>query len=411
MMKFAALQIAIALLLSYPFAIVASEAPTLDAALKHLDESLESNPDEQDKAFQAALTTIDKIISDSPDHSEAYFHRGRLLFYLQRDVKAEKAYQTALKLDENHVQANFMLGVLYKYDKRSEASALLFQKVIELSPEHVNARIELAEILIDDKREDEALRLLDEVVDLDPEHAEANHEIAAILSKKGQHQEALPHFRTALEAAPDKLLYSWNLGQCLQLSNKTAEALKIFLTYSQQAPTDWRAHEKIIQTSEKLDRIDIRDEWLKKITSLYKSGKAPDLSERKFFIRDQFAQGEYYVFALEYFELLGDRAIKYSLRAESSAHPEKEIRISLGSYDSTNKVAHDLGEIPKDKRRYHLDGYQKNAHFTYAFFVGNPGYKRVKAMAKEILQEKRKAISSSTYGDGGSTITVPGLGK
>ncbi len=408
-MKFATL--AIALLLFNPFAITAAEIPALGAALKALDESLNNKPDEQQKAFQVAITAIDKVILTSPTNVEAHYHRGRLLFYLQSDAKAEEAYKAAIKIDEDHVASIFMLGVLNVYRKRTNEAASLFRKVIQLAPDHTNARMELANILIDSKREDEALTLLDKIVDIEPEHADANHEIASILSGKGQHQEALPHFKTAVEEAPENLLFSWNLGQCLQIMGRPKEALEIFLTYRHQSPTDWHAYEKIIQTAEKLGRTKLRDEWIIKITQLYNSGQAPKLSKQKFFIRDQFAQGDFYVFALEYFELLGDRAIKYSLRAENSTEPETEIRISLGSYDTTNSIALELGEIPKDKRRYHLDGYKKNAHFTYAFFTSNPGYKLVKTMAREILQGKRGAISSSTYGDGENTITVPGSGK
>jgi hypothetical protein len=74
---------------------------------------------------------------------------------------------------------------------------------------------------------------------------------------------------------------------------------------------------------------------------------------------------------------------------------EQAFKLSLGSYEFTNKVALELGERPADKRVYHLDLYRATAHETHGFFLGQPGYDLVRARVAEVLAGKSKASSSS----------------
>ncbi len=406
-MRFVTSSVIFALLLSISSAFTADQPSPVEAVLKRMEESRGNGSDHENKAYETALAEIDKLLFQTPGLVEAHYHRGRILFYVNRDTESEEAYQAVLKINQNHVAANFMIGVLYLYNQRLKEAESQFQQVIKLDAAHLNARMELAGLLTKSKRKKAALIQLEEVIKLEPRHPEANFETAIIISNQGERKQALTHFRIAHEEAPDKPFYIWNLAQCLQLLGQTEEALELFLAFDQEKSKDWRTYQKIIQSAENLGKKKLRYEWIKKIVSLKDSGNAPELAKQGFFIRDQFTIGEYLIFGMEYFKLTGDRAVKYSFQCENKAAAEKEIRISLGSYDITNKMAHELGEVAEGTRRFHLDGYTENAHFTFDFFNGNPGYDRVKVLVIDVLEERRKAISSTTYGKGKTTIKFP----
>jgi len=57
------------------------------------------------------------------------------------------------------------------------------------------------------------------------------------------------------------------------------------------------------------------------------------------------------------------------------------------------------GEIGKDERAYHLDGYGKDgSHKTYGIFKKNPGYDETKRMVLKILKGEMKEQSSTVPG-------------
>ncbi|MEM7011314.1 MAG: tetratricopeptide repeat protein, partial [Verrucomicrobiota bacterium] len=355
-------------------ALFAQEDGPLGKALKRYENTEITNAEEERQAYDTAIADIDKVIEDDPKNVAAHYHRGRFLFYLESDEDAEKAYTKALSLDPDHVDANFMLAVLFMYGNRLEEAESLFEKVIELKPAGVEARVELIRLLNRTDRSDQTQEHVEAILEVQPRSPFANHEMGGILSSQDKQKEALPFFQTATEADPENSLYLWNFAQSLQLLDLDKEAMEQFSAYHKLAPEDWRAHQKLIQTAEELGNTEARDTWHESIYALWKSGKAQDLNERAFFVRDQFAEGDYYVYGLEYFELVGERAIKYSLQVKNTKDSNEEFRISLGSYETTHQIAKEAGSLPDGVRLFHLDGYVGAAHYTYGMFHGNPGY-------------------------------------
>lgn len=112
------------------------------------------------------------------------------------------------------------------------------------------------------------------------------------------------------------------------------------------------------------------------------------------FTRDYFRTSGKRVEALEYFELEGERALKYVFYVTDPANGE-ETRLSLGSYELTTLFMRQRGEIGQDERAFHLDEYGVNSHLTWAFFHGEPSYDEVRNLVEEILAGKHEPLSSS----------------
>lgn len=164
-------------------------------------------------------------------------------------------------------------------------------------------------------------------------------------------------------------------------------------------PNDWKVRAKLIQTYQSLGNIEARDRERTNLITLWKSGEVKDLSAQPLYCREQILLDGQKVFAFEYFNPSGQNMVLYSFIV-SFASGQPGYKISLGSYDSQNQIALELGERPKDKRYYHLDVYrtigQIAVHESHGAFVGEPSYDVIRPMVGNILIGKSKPISSST---------------
>ncbi|MGE9291068.1 MAG: hypothetical protein ACQKBT_08765, partial [Puniceicoccales bacterium] len=150
-----------------------------------------------------------------------------------------------------------------------------------------------------------------------------------------------------------------------------------------------------------------RDKRIAQLHELRSSGKYPDLSAAKFFIRDQFQAGGFQVFVFDYYDMdagwrMGPIALRFYLRKDGE---EADRFLSLGSYESTTQIARDLGEIGENDRVFHLDGYwQDGRHATYGMYNNEPNYDLIRAKVVEILEGNAIPQSSSgpTPHSGGS---------
>ncbi len=86
------------------------------------------------------------------------------------------------------------------------------------------------------------------------------------------------------------------------------------------------------------------------------------------------------------------------------------FRYSLGSYDITNTIAHELGEVGPDERLYHLDKYyDQGSHATLGFFKGMPKYRDVRSNV--IAAWEPSGCSSQARADTPPQVTCNTLGR
>jgi tetratricopeptide (TPR) repeat protein len=187
---------------------------------------------------------------------------------------------------------------------------------------------------------------------------------------------------------------SWNLGIAASEVGNHQEALAAWQAYRQARPELWEARAKLVQAYQALGDVAARDRERAELVALWKSGTDPELAKQAMFCREQFRQDGRKVMVFEYFNPSGDMMVVYGFVVLND-QGKPDFRVSLGSYEFTNKVALELGERPADKRLYHLDLYRANVHETHGFFLGQPGYELVRARVLEVLSGKSKPSSSS----------------
>ncbi len=74
--------------------------------------------------FDAALTSINKLLQKHPNDEYGHYYKGVCEFALEKPQAALKSYQEAIKLDPGFAKAYFNLGVCY-FILRQYDSALI----------------------------------------------------------------------------------------------------------------------------------------------------------------------------------------------------------------------------------------------------------------------------------------------
>lgn len=214
--------------------------------------------------------------------------------------------------------------------------------------------------------------------------------------------EALLSFQKSLALEPKDTSVLYNGGLAAYLSNNFVVAADLWTRLKALAPDDWQARAKLVQAYQALGKTKERDIEKNELVALWKSGTSPQLAKQGFYCREQFEINNTKVMVFEYFELKGDRAVRYVFNLMSPDGKASDHRYSLGSYEMTNSVWRETTK-PKPKegeRLFHLDEYFLNGHATYGMMVGEPSYDETRAMVVKILEGKAKPQSSSTAATG-----------
>ena len=207
----------------------------------------------------------------------------------------------------------------------------------------------------------------------------------AELAQAGDHAAAIPYFERAAEAYPYHQGVLWNLGVSNAAVGNDQRALDYWQLYGEHHPDDWRWRAKIIQAYQALGDLPDRD---RERRALFEARKeAPEgsvLRQETKYCREQMTVAGKRVLVFEDFEPAEDWAVFYRFVVLDDQGRQASV-LSLGSYQATNEIMWETGQLARDKRLYHLDRYEGDTHSTYAFFEEMPEYDSVRARVIEIL--------------------------
>jgi tetratricopeptide (TPR) repeat protein len=221
-------------------------------------------------------------------------------------------------------------------------------------------------------------------------------EQANALFEARKYAEAVEKYGEVLKIDSKHANALYNGGLAAYLGGKPADAAALWERLRAIKPDDLPLLAKLVQAYQSAGdlkkRDACRDALLKARAALPEDEKA----KRGNFCRDQFAVNGRRVMAIELYELKGERALRYKFIVLNDEGRE-DHSISLGSYEMTTQIAREAGEIGKDERMFHLDGYydQGRTHKTFGMFKKEPSYDEVRTMVVETLEGKKKAASGS----------------
>lgn len=326
----------------------------------------------------------------------AYMLLGRAYFYAEQDQKAIEEFKSALGLDPSLADAYYFIGLIQRYARDLEGAKGSFLKAIEANNRDKSNFVELGRTLEMMNDMASAIDAYQNALALNKSDFASNSSLATIYAKDGNIDYAERHYLAALEAKPTDVDSHYNLGQLYQIAKRHEAAISQFERVLELKPDDWSAITKLVQENEAVKNYAKRDRAIELIYDVWRSDAGEALRERGFYIRDQIDVENGKLFALEYFELNGDRPRKYVFNLQDSESGEVVFTVSLGSYGAINRFARATGNISADARRYHLDGYGSDgSHYTFAFFDELPSYAVVKELTLKALSGELRALSSS----------------
>lgn len=228
------------------------------------------------------------------------------------------------------------------------------------------------------------------------EPAEQLFEQANEAAEAGELEKALELYDKCLEdQSPPNLNALWNAGICASKLKDGKRASEYWQRLKTEDPHDWKVRSKLIQAYHMTGDKEAADKEREELFAFRKEN--PELVNGPVYCREQFEAADRELMVFEAFELTPPRALKYIFIVLNEEGAE-DFRISLGTYDATNAIHHELGDMPEDVRLYHLDGYYDGGahHKTFSFYEGEPEYPEIRDTVIAILEGKKQAVSSST---------------
>jgi tetratricopeptide (TPR) repeat protein len=212
---------------------------------------------------------------------------------------------------------------------------------------------------------------------------------AYALAEKKQFDDALRIFDEALKEGRHTRNALFSAGSISMCAGQFERAQKYFTLLRELEPRSGRTRAALVRTAQALGDMAARDAERSELFRLRESREDPEIVQQDYFIRDEFRVADRQVRALEFFELKGERALRYAFEISRRNSPETDFRVSLGSYAVTNAIWQ-ATQKPKPKigdRLFHLDGYFANgSHTTFRMHHPEPSYDEVRKLVVAIVQ-------------------------
>lgn len=234
--------------------------------------------------------------------------------------------------------------------------------------------------------------------------------VATASGEQNDNAPTVAELRETLKKNPEDRAALYNLGLMDYLDGRFFEALKSWEKLKPLEPEDWKLRAKLVQAYWAAGKPAAADREIEELRKCRSSGKYKDLSEQKFFIRDQFSAGGVNVSVLEYYDLAGERPLvwKFFLQKEGET---LDHFYSLGSYETTTEAMRAMKRIAPKDRGYHLDGYSEGgSHETFGIYTKKPEYGKIREMVVSILKgelEPQSSINPAPKAGSGSPEPAP----
>ncbi|HNB22767.1 MAG TPA: hypothetical protein PKZ32_10125 [Candidatus Melainabacteria bacterium] len=178
-----------------------------------------------------------------------------------------------------------------------------------------------------------------------------------------------------------------NTAQLYQTLELPQESIEWWRRLSKIEPDNWRAWAKIVQCAQTLALTKERDEAREQVIALNNRGKV----EQKFFVCEQFSDGDNKIMALEYFRPESQLGVMMAFRISKKDTPDTLFRrYTLGEIESDTQIARDLKEIGPEEHMYSIDGFNQNGQWLITMSTKKPSYEELRAIVlKDLLIERK----------------------
>lgn len=147
----------------------------------------------------ATMPTVKPIyIAHGSDAVDRYYTLGKYYFWQNRLVKAQEAFQQALKIQPNSVDALNGMGAVYDRFGQFEDAQRFYRQALSITPEAAYIWANLGYSLLLEGRVVMAVALLEKTVKMDPSNTMAAHHLALANEKLAKLAAISPEIRNGL---------------------------------------------------------------------------------------------------------------------------------------------------------------------------------------------------------------------
>jgi len=343
--------------------------------------------------LQTAIAQRKQAAQKNPQDAANLFHLGRLLAELQQDAAALKQFQAAIALEPKNAEYQFHQGMLLYYMNKPDEAIAALQRAASQAPQDAAYTMQLARVCVSLRKDDLAIAAYESTIALAPRNTDALLGLAVVLIERRSFAKAGKLVTRALAIDPADASTLMVAGNLYHQQGKLEQAATSFQAILKTQPEHEVARSTLVQIYSALEKPKQRDQQIAALYKMFSSGK----TSRSYFRREQFTVGKKEVYASEYFELAGDRAVKFHFDVADKGGRVIRYRISLGSYKGTNDIAKATGALKDGQRLYHLDYYRGGEHRTYGMTAqAAPDYAETRKQVVDIINGVKQPISSSS---------------
>jgi predicted O-linked N-acetylglucosamine transferase (SPINDLY family) len=162
--------------------LIAYRQGDLRRAREHLDEAVESAPDDGEiqahlceilrnlEEHDAAIAAGREAVRLRPEAAPAHNNLGLALFDAGNLTEAEEAFRHALETDPGYAKGHYNLGNLLRRSEQPEAAEASLREALRLQPRYPQALNALGVVLDELGRDDEAARAFNQAIRLAPRY-------------------------------------------------------------------------------------------------------------------------------------------------------------------------------------------------------------------------------------------------
>jgi len=135
-------------------------------------------------------------------------------------------YRQSQQVNADRPEAHLNLGVLHQQLGQLERAERAYQSALRLVPSSVPVRINLADLYREQNRDQEGETLLRQALVISPDDGDVYHSLGLLLVRQKRYQEAVEALGRAARLRPDRWRYSYILAVALQETGQVTSALE-----------------------------------------------------------------------------------------------------------------------------------------------------------------------------------------
>ena len=186
-----------------------------------------------------------RIVTQRPDHADAFHFLGLAVYEQGRPEEAAEAIQSAIAADEKRPVFHSNLAVVLNLLERPGEAEAACRRAIELHPRYAEAQNNLAVALKLQGRLDEAADACNEAIGQDTEYVEAYVNLGNVRRHQGRLADAAAAYREAISRNPGQYMAHANLGAALREQGDLEAAAEALHTAVDLRPDYAEAHNNL----------------------------------------------------------------------------------------------------------------------------------------------------------------------